>query len=144
MLPFDYRSGQAMTTNDDMREQLQRVETKVDGLAKRIDILETKVDALPTKADLTGFATKADLTGFATKADLIEFKDEIIKNVRILTEEAKASAQKAAEGYGATLKRIERKLGERNNRVRTRLSDHDKVLANHNDRLVALEPPLRR
>ena len=34
-------------------------------------------------------------------------------------------------------------LGELNQKVDVKLSDHDKILADHNERLVALEPPQR-
>lgn len=78
-----------MADNNEMREQLQRVETKVDGLAKRVDILETKVDELPTKADF----------------------ETLVNKVSILVGEAKDDSKKAAEGYKATLDRIERELG---------------------------------
>lgn len=136
MLPFDYRSGQAMAT-DDMRERIQSLETKYDGLEK-------KIDQLPTKADLSGFATKDDLARFATKDDLVALKDEIIKNFRILADDAKDSAKNAAEGYKATLGRIERDLSEMNKSMGEKFSDHGKILANHNDRLVTLETRRRR
>lgn len=132
MLPFDYRSGQAMATDEDMRERLQSLETKFDGLERKIDQLPTKADlsGFATKDDLSRFATKDDLLRFATKDDLVAFKDEIIKNFRILADDAKESAKNAAEGYEATLDRIERDLGEMN-----------KSMA---DRLVTLETRRRR
>lgn len=121
-----------MATSDDMREQIRNLsakfdglENKVDGLGLRVGGLERKVDQLPTRDELTGF------------------KDEFIKNFRILADDAKDSAKKAAEGYGATLQRIETNLGELNRKMDTKFSDHDRVLANHNDRLVALEPRQR-
>lgn len=107
-----------MATDDDMSERIQRLESKFDDLAK-------KIDRLPTRDDLDGF------------------KGEIIKNFRILADDAKDSAKKAAEGYGATLQRIETNLGELNRKMDTKFSDHDRVLANHNNRLVALEPQQR-
>ena len=82
---------------------------------------------------------KDDFTKFATKDDLVEFKDEIIGSFRVLAEDAKDSVKKAAEGYGATLERIETDLGELNRKVDTGFSDHHRTLANHNERLVALE-----
>jgi len=122
-----------MATSDDMREQIRSLtekfdgfEKKVDGLGLRVGGLEQKVDLLPTRDDLTGF------------------KDEIINNFRILAEDAKASARNAAEGYGATLDRIEADLGEMNKKMDSKLSDHAKTLANHNQRLVTLERRRRR
>lgn len=125
-----------MATDDDMRERIQSLETKFDGLERKIDQLPTKADlsGFATKDDLTRFATKDDLLRFATKDDLVAFKDEIIKNFRILANDAKESATKAAEGHQATLDRIERDLGEMNKRMGEKFSDHAKILANHNDR----------
>jgi ribosome-associated translation inhibitor RaiA len=111
-----------MAAADDMRERIQGLTEKFDRLERKFDDLGKKVDQLPAKDDLTGF------------------KDEIINNFRILTEEAKASARNAAEGYDATLKRIERNLVDLNQKVDSQLSDHGRVLANHNERLAALEP----
>lgn len=121
-----------MATNDDMREEIPSLESRFDGL-------ERKVDQLPTKDDLSRFATKDDLLRFATKDDLVAFKDEIIGNFRILAEDAKDSAKKAAEGFGATLERIETDLADLNRKMDTKFSDHDKVLGDHNQRLVTLE-----
>ena len=45
----------------------------------------------------------------------------------------------AAEGYGMNLDRIERELAALNNKMDTKLGDHDRVLANHNDRITSLE-----
>jgi hypothetical protein len=95
-----------MTTDDDMGERIQSLERKFDGLEK-------KIDQLPTKDDFERMTNK----------------------VSILVGEAKDAARNAAEGYKATLDRIERELGELNKNVEVRLSDHDKVLANHNERL---------
>lgn len=113
------------TEDDDMREKIQDLTEKFDGLERKFDRLDKKVDQLPTKDDLTGF------------------KNEIINNFRMLTEEARASVRNAAEGYDATLKKIERDLVELNQKVDNQLSDHGRVLANHNERLAALEPQQR-
>jgi hypothetical protein len=105
---------------DDMKERLERVEAKLDQLS-------TKVDALPTKEALL------------TKDDLAVFAREIKDHVGILVGECKDSVQKAAEGYGATLEKIERELHELNGKVDTTFADHVKILGNHNERISALE-----
>jgi hypothetical protein len=104
-------------------------------LEQKVDALERKVDQLPTHADLSKFATKDDL---------VVFKDEIIKSVRILSEDVKDTVKKAAEGYGATLERIERDLGDLNRKVDDNHADHSVVLANHGTRLTRLERSRRR
>jgi len=93
-----------MTNNDDMREQLQRVESTVNGLAERVEGLEVKVIELTTKVDQ--LPTQADFERMTNK-------------VSILVGEAKDDSKKAAEGYKATLDRIERDLGKMNRKVRT-------------------------
>ena len=47
----------------------------------------------------------------------------------------------AAEGYGATLKKIEGELVDLNKRVDEKFADHDLVLMDHNKRITALEKP---
>ena len=121
-----------MAKDDDMRERLQRLETK-------FDRLEQKVDQLPTKADLSGFATKADFAGFATKADLLVLADAITDKMGIMLDDAKDSIRKAAEGYGGTLARIERDLSEFRSEMRNKSEDTDRVLTDHVNRIVALE-----
>ena len=156
-----------------LEANFDRLEKKVDQLPTRADWLgfaskddlskfasKDDLSKFATKDDLSRFATKDDLSKFATKDDLSElraelsrfatrddlvvFKDEIIKNFRILAEDAKDSAKKAAEGYGATLDRIERDLGDMNRQMGEKFSDHDRVLATHNDRLLTLEARRRR
>ena len=111
-----------------MRESIQRLEAKFDGLEKKVDQLSTKID----------------VSELAIKGDLVAFKDEIIKNFRILADDANDSAKNAAEGYQATLDRIERDLGEMNKTMSEKFSDHDKVLSTHNNRLLTLETRRRR
>lgn len=135
-----------MATSDNMREQIQSLTEKFDGLDKKVDGLGLRVGGLELKVDGLGqrvgsLEQKVDL--LPTRDDLTGFKDEIINNFRILAEDAKASARNAAEGYDATLKKIERDLVELNQKVDNQLSDHGRVLANHNERLAALEPQQR-
>lgn len=139
-----------MATNDDMRERLERVERKVDQFDKKLDLLPTKADLagfatkpdlerFATKADLEPFATKEDFAGFATKADLTAFAEEIKNHVGLRLDDAKEWVQKAAEGYGATLERIERDLDELNAKMDTGFFDHGKLLKDHDCRITALE-----
>jgi hypothetical protein len=119
--------------------------TKADlsGFATKADLsgFATKADlsGFATKADLAGFATKADLSGFATKADLAAFTDAITDKMGIMLGDAKDSVKKAAEGYGGTLERIERELNEFRSEWRNKSDDTDRVLADHLNRIVALE-----
>jgi len=148
-----------MPKDDDMRERLQRLETRFDRLEQKVDLLPTKADwgglaskadlagfatkadlaAFATKADLAGFATKTDLAAYATKADLASFTDSIADKMAIMLEDVKDSVTKAAEGYGGTLERIERDLSEFRSEFRNKSDDTDRVLTDHVNRIVALE-----
>ena len=136
-----------MTTDDDMREEIQGLGTRFDGLEQKFGGLEQRFDGLEQKFDgleqkFDGLEKKVD--GLPTRADLAGFRDEIINNFRILAEEAKASARLAAEGFDGTLKRIERDLGDMKQEMVTKFSDHGQALANHNQRLLTLERRRRR
>ena len=152
-----------MATNDDMRERLVEVEQKVEQFEKRVDLLATKADLkefatkedlkefatkedlkeFATKADLKEFATRTDLAEFATKADQETFAGENKSHLGIMLEDAKTAFKSAADGYKGTLDRIERDLGQLNKKVEVKFSDHDKILANHNERIAVLEAPSR-
>ena len=58
---------------------------------------------------------------------------------RMNMEELRAATKLAAEGYGATLEQIERRLNELNSKWDTQISDHDKALTKHAERITALE-----
>ena len=101
----------------------------------------TKMDVshLATKEDLTRLATKEDLAKFSTKDDLVVFRDEIIKNFKMISEDAREKTMKAAEGYAATLERVERELAGLNRKFDEKNSDADSVLADYGKRLARLE-----
>ena len=64
--------------------------------------------------------------------------------LQVHMEDLKGLVTTTAEAYGGTLDGINRKLGEMNEMMETKFSDHGKTLANHNRRLVTLERPRRR
>ena len=97
-------------------------EMTLETLARKLDELSTKLDLAPfaTKDDLDRFATKDDLDRFATKDDLARFAtrtedrfSELIAHSKMVAEDLKDTVKRAAEGYGATLDRIERDLEQR-------------------------------
>lgn len=67
-------------------------------------------------------------------------QDHLDGRLQVHMEDLKGLVTTTAEAYGGTLDRIERDLGELKQEMVTKFSDHDKALANHNDRLAALEP----
>jgi aromatic ring-cleaving dioxygenase len=77
--------------------------------------------------------------GERLEKSLSEAKHELKLQARLDKEELKDQIQKAAEGYAASLDSIDRRLRELNAKVDTKFDDHDRVLANHNERLTNLE-----
>jgi hypothetical protein len=63
----------------------------------------------------------------------------LARGTRVHLEDLKSVVTLAAEGYGATLDRIERQLTELNSKWDTEIVDHDRVLADHNRRIAKLE-----
>lgn len=114
-----------MANHDDMDQRLERVETAVNGFGKKLDQLATK-DFAMLKSDFA--MLKNDFETLANK-------------VVMLLDDATDAVKKAAEGYRATLDRIETDLRELNRKVDVRFADHDKVLADHNARITVLEAP---
>lgn len=58
---------------------------------------------------------------------------------QVNAEAVKEQASLAAEGYAATLDAINRRLDRIENEVTSKLRDHDDILSNHGQRLIALE-----
>jgi len=121
-----------MANHDDMDQRLERVETAVNGFGKKLDQLATK-DFGMLKSDFG-----------MLKSDFAMLKNDfetLANKVVMLLDDATDAVKKAAEGYRATLDRIETDLRELNKKVDVRFADHDKVLADHNARITVLEPP---
>ena len=118
MLPFDYRSGRAMANWNDLKEQrVVELEQKVGGFGERFDAVDKRLDAMDRKFE-----------ELLTKADLKAFMAEMASQVRT-----------AAEGYGATLESIDRRLKRMSTQIRTKDRDRDLVLKDHGKRISALE-----
>lgn len=58
---------------------------------------------------------------------------------KVHMEGLKSLVKLTAEGYGATLERIERQFVELNTKWDTTIGDHEKALKNHGRRITALE-----
>ena len=59
--------------------------------------------------------------------------------MQIHFEQMEGLVKRAAEGYGATLGSIDRRLKRLEKKWDTKITDHDRVLANHNERISSLE-----
>ena len=125
------------------------MEPQFEELAQRItrDVsaaVSKDVTAAVTK-DVTAVVTR-DVTAAVTKTVNSHVTEVVTAAERRLSEQARINAETvrsearlAAEGYAATLDGINRRLESLETAVTVRLDDHDKVLANHAGRIVALE-----
>ena len=64
---------------------------------------------------------------------------ELKHQAQLHKEELKDEVKKAAEGYAATLKKIDRELGDLNRKVENGFRDHALSPKGHSKRLTALE-----
>jgi hypothetical protein len=95
-------------------------------LRERLDGVERKLDALSASVD--------------RRFDAVDQRfDRLEVRSQVQVEEFRALVQRAAEGYGATLEHITRRLDEIHDVVTSRLSGHDAVLENHATRVDAHE-----
>src|SRR5688572_13967080 len=127
-------------TDEQITSQFAEISKKLDGFEGRLTIhIDSTLSAVEGR--LTGHvneqlaAAVSDLKGQA-RANT----DELKAQAQIYKEQLREDVKKAAEGYEATLNKIDRELGELNRKFDTKFDDHDRVLADHNERLVKLEP----
>jgi hypothetical protein len=73
------------------------------------------------------------------KKELLESEQRVEGRLKIHFENMEDLLKATADGYGMNLDRIERKVDELNTKFDTKLADHDRVFANHNDRITTLE-----
>ncbi len=67
------------------------------------------------------------------------YKDELKHQVTLHKEDLRDQVKMSADGYGATLEKIERELRDLNQKVDTKFGDYDRILTNHHDRISTLE-----
>lgn len=66
-------------------------------------------------------------------------ESRLVGQYKIHAEEMNAQVKLAADGYAATLDSIDRRLKRLETKWDTTISDHDRVLASHNQRISSLE-----
>lgn len=79
------------------------------------------------------------LTGHVDK-QLAAAVAELKRQAQIHKEELRDDVKKAAEGYDATLKKIDRELADLNKNVDNGFRDHALILNDHSKRIATLEP----
>ena len=113
----------------------------------RSNLEELKQQARSNLEELTQQARSnvEELTQHA-RFDLEELKqhaqsnlEELKHQAQLNQEELKERITMAAEGYAGTLEFIKRQLDELNSKVDTKFADHGSVLADHHQRITALE-----
>ena len=73
------------------------------------------------------------------KTHIDEFEKRAELRMQMHFENLEGLVKVTAEGYGASLERIERDLGKLNSKFDTKFGDHDRVLADHNERITKPE-----
>lgn len=111
----------------DVEPRVGGIEQSVDGITKRVGGIEQRVDAFESR--LTAHFDKG-LAGAVA---------ELKHQAQIHKEELKDDVKKAAEGYDATLRKIERELSDLNTKVDNGFRDHALALKNHSKRITELE-----
>jgi tetrahydromethanopterin S-methyltransferase subunit G len=140
-------TGGANVRNQAMRERLDGVERKLDALSasvdrrfeavdRRFEAVDRRFDAVDRRFD----AVDQRFDAVDQRFDAVDQRfDRLEVRSQVQVEEFRALVQRAAEGYGATLEHITRRLDEIHDVVTGRLSGHDAVLKNHATRIDALE-----
>jgi exonuclease VII large subunit len=133
-----------------LRDGLSKdLDTKLDARDKRLrDGLSKDLrDGLSKDLDERFAASEQRLTEKLTHVivqQLETAQQHLEGRLQVHMEDMKGLLTTTAEAYGGTLDGIERKLGELNQKMETKVSDHDKALADHGERLVTLERVRRR
>jgi Tfp pilus assembly protein PilO len=116
-----------------LREEVRTTASKAD-----LETLREEVRTTASKADLE--TLRGEVRTMASKADLETLRGEFRTMAsKVDLENIRDEMRKAAEGYGATLERIERGISEMRFGTHQTLEDHARVLKNHGERITALE-----
>ncbi len=133
-----------------------RLETRVTGLSEKLSVDmaagfaagETRLrEGLSAEMATRFDASERRLTQTLSQVvarQLETAQQHLEGRLQVHAEDLKGLVTKAAEGYGATLETIDRKLGALNRKVDVGFADHGKVLADHSRRIVRLEHGRRR
>jgi chromosome segregation ATPase len=132
---------------DAVDQRLDAVDRRFDAVDQRFDAVDQRFDAMDQRLD----GVDQRLDGVDQRLDgvdrrLVDMNDAMeVRHSRLLdafkveSERVREAIAKAAEGYGATLQRIERTLDESQRDWQQRFALHDRALKNHARRITALE-----
>ena len=121
-----------------VEELKQQARSNVEELKQqaRSNVEELKQEARSNVEELT---QQARFEREALKQQAQSNLEELKHQAQLNQEELKERITMAAEGYAGTLESIRRALDELNSKVDTKFADHGSVLANHHQRITALE-----
>lgn len=121
-----------------LEELKQQARANVEELKQqaRSNVEELKQEARSNVEELT---QQARFEREALKQQAQSNLEELKHQAQLNQEELKERITMAAEGYAGTLESIRRALDELNSKVDTKFADHGSVLANHHQRITALE-----
>jgi DNA anti-recombination protein RmuC len=130
----------ANTWDAEMQERLEKLVetigvhgTRLAAIAERFDAVDQRLDKVDQRLD------KVDQRLDKVDQRFDKMEERVLDAFKTQTEDLRDLVMKAAEGYGATLDRIERTLADSHREWREMFAVHDRVLENHGDRISALE-----
>ena len=131
--------------NDLMEQRVVELEQKVGGFGERFDAVDRRFDAVDRRLDAVDQrfdAVDGRFDAIDERLDAMDRKfDELPtkSDLKVFMEEMASQVKTAAEGYGATLEAIDRRLQRISTQIRTKDRDRDLVLKDHGKRISALE-----
>jgi archaellum component FlaC len=120
-----------------MVERLERIETRLDGVAVRLDRVEARLDGVEVRLDRV--ETKVD--GLSTEVKELGTR---VGRVKVQLEDLKDTVNKFTNTMGARFDALDRRLEERDKQFAAKFLDIKLVLTNHNKRITVLERRPRR
>jgi outer membrane murein-binding lipoprotein Lpp len=126
----------------EMQERFERLEQKVDGLADEVKAIGVKLEANTERLDqkVNSLADEVKAVGVKLDANterLDHFERTFASKIEI--ENLRDLVQRSAEGFAASLDRIERGVTETRRDWQLKWEDHDRVLRDQARRITTLE-----
>jgi hypothetical protein len=117
----------AKTWNAEMQERFEKLAETVSAPGRQFEVIERRFDAIDSRFDA-----------------IDKRFDDVLRAVKIENENMREYVAKAAEGYGATLERLERTVQEGLRQAQETFALHSRVLSDHAGRMTALERRKKR
>lgn len=126
----------AKNRDADMQERFEKLVETVEAHGARFDAIDKRLDAVDKRFD----AIDKRFDTVDKRFDAIDERfDDVLHTIKVEREHTHEMIAKAAEGYGATLERIERILQEAQRDWQDKFTLHDRALTDHAGRITVLE-----